>query len=575
MALAVVVASLFSVIAALAVPADNCKKQAGNTGRFPWQNWMTSDWTEFPPSTREKPWIWGYTGKFSYVAGEEVDLHISTSEETFEIEVVREGAKNEMVHSSKSHPGTLRKTPQNASAHGCGWPTEATIRVDEMWRSGGYVVVLRVRRPPAAVIEQEAFFVVRNESATRSPIALVLATSTWTAYNNFGGGSSYSNPEVDLSDPDAARKMGFFPELSTQRPWHRGMIRIPKGAPRMPNKDKLEPHGIPRWPNSEWAMANGYSLLYAAAGWASYDSHLARWLEAEGYDVDFFTQTDVHFGGAALLRPYRIVITGGHDEYWSRPTRQAVDDWVTQGGHYVRLGGNIIWQVRLSDDGKMQTCYKYVADEKDPMAKDPTQNTNAWEARSVDWPPVQTFGANGARGVYVRFGAYAPRHSGAFTVYRPEHWAFNNTDLYYADSFGEDLRPGPLVGWEVDGVEYTFTNGLPNPTGGDGTPIDGTFTILAMTPVTKDEQDHGHMPPGSFVYGGTGDWDIFSVLIHGDLPEEEARARSRFGSAIISFMEKGAGSVFCAATVEWPYALTQHDFYSEQITRNVIKRAVG
>jgi hypothetical protein len=44
----------------------------------------------------------------------------------------------------------------------------------------------------------------------------------------------------------------------------------------------------------------------------------------------------------------------------------------------------MIWQIRLSDDGGTQTCYKYIADEKDPERNDPKQNTHAFEAKSIN-----------------------------------------------------------------------------------------------------------------------------------------------------------------------------------------------
>lgn len=63
-------------------------------------------------------------------------------------------------------------------------------------------------------------------------------------------------------------------------------------------------------------------------------------------------------------------------------------------------------------------------------------------------------------------GGAAPRMNGVFTVYRPEHWVFEDTDLYYGDAFGS--RPASIVAFEVDSLDYTFRNGLPEPTFLDG-----------------------------------------------------------------------------------------------------------
>ena len=62
---------------------------------------------------------------------------------------------------------------------------------------------------------------------------------------------------------------------------------------------------------------------------------------------------------------------------------------------------------------------------------------------------------------------------GAFTVHRPDHWVFAKTGLSRNDAFGGTHT---IVGYECDGCEITWKEGLPLPTGRDGTPE--SFTIL-------------------------------------------------------------------------------------------------
>jgi len=65
------------------------------------------------------------------------------------------------------------------------------------WKSGAYIVILRARHNGQAS-EQEAFFTLRAVAPGRkAKIALVLATSTWQAYSNWGGASSYTNANAD------------------------------------------------------------------------------------------------------------------------------------------------------------------------------------------------------------------------------------------------------------------------------------------------------------------------------------------------------------------------------------------
>jgi hypothetical protein len=71
-----------------------------------------------------------------------------------------------------------------------------------------------------------------------------------------------------------------------------------------------------------------------------------------------------------------------------------------------------------------------------------------------------------------------PRASGAYTVHRPEHWLFEQTDLRYGDALGLEHT---IVAYEVDGVALaTGPDGLPVPTHVDGAPE--SLEVLATAP---------------------------------------------------------------------------------------------
>ena len=74
--------------------------------------------------------------------------------------------------------------------------------------------------------------------------------------------------------------------------------------------------------------------------------------------------------------------------------------------------------------------------------------------------------------------------SGAFTVHRPEHWIFAGTDLRRGDAFG---GKDTIVGYECDGCELVWKDGLPNPTFRDGTPQ--TFVVLGTAPARWHPDD--------------------------------------------------------------------------------------
>ena len=96
------------------------------------------------------------------------------------------GAGREVVWSADAVAGSEQHPiPATASVDGCGWPAALEIPVGIDWRSGFYSV-----RLTSADGEADAFVVVR--AARPAPILLVLSTTTYAAYNDWGGPSLYT-----------------------------------------------------------------------------------------------------------------------------------------------------------------------------------------------------------------------------------------------------------------------------------------------------------------------------------------------------------------------------------------------
>ena len=530
-----------------------------------WLTWLERITADGPSTDPDALEIWGYTDQPSYAPGDTVGLHVSTTAPSWGFEVWRDGHAFTRAHSCSGLAGSHYPVGDDVVAAGCGWPRGASFEIGSDWVSGGYIVVLRAERDGREVT-QDAFFVLRPAApGGRSKLAMVAATYTWQEYNDWGGGCGYfSDEHVDhTGDPLEVREKSFKPRLSFQRPWSRGLIRTPVGAPRIaqPPPPAGAAVGVPA---ADWAVSHGYSVWTVAAGWARYDALTFRWLEANGYEPDLLSQWDLD-RDPGVLDGYAAVVTTGHDEYWTAAGRGVLDSFIERGGRYARLAGNIVWQVRLADGGRTQVCHKYAA-HADPErhSDDIDRRTGALEAHYIDRPPVTTFGANGLRGVYSRMGGLSPRGAGGFIVYRPGHWAFSGADVYYGDVLGADV---PLVGYETDGVDYTIRGGLPYPTGADGAPE--SLEILALTPVTLEEEDHGQA--GNLISIADGDLSFAAEALFG-ADTGANRDKIRYGSAVITAMPKGSGEVFCAGTTEWCHALAQGDSQVETITRNVLDR---
>jgi hypothetical protein len=511
-----------------------------------------------PAQSEEVLEIWGYTDQMSYFPGDQVDLRVSTTADYWDLEIGRDGQIYETVLKATGLNGVHHATPVDCYASGCGWPVSYSFTVPLDWRPGGYLITLRGFRGNETVEEHHLILIRRTPDAQPAPYLLICATATWVAYNCWGGANAYEG----IAETDGA---SFSPVLSTQRPWSRGFCRLPQGAPRALTEQPATPGDMARYPYMEWAHAYGYSKKYASAGWASYERHFAHWAEAEGFSLDFATQHDLA-ADPSCLDGYACVIIVGHDEYWSRDMRTALDRFTQAGGHVARFAGNFFWQIRLEDKGRRQVCYKYIAKENDPVAGTDRAHllTGAWDEPAVGWPGAQSLGANGTQGIYAGLGKCVGQGTGGFTIYRPDHWALSGAGLGYGDVLGASSR---ILGYEVDGLAHIIEDGLPRPTGTDGASED--IEIIGMGLGTNVEADHDVW--GETLYIGRADAEWLAEALHGELTSDTYNRVSR-GNGVMIHWARGKGEIFNAATCEWVAGLIRRDTQVEQVTRNVLRR---
>jgi len=243
-----------------------------------------------------------------------------------------------------------------------------------------------------------------------------------------------------------------------------------------------------------------------------------------------------------------------------------VEDFVVCGGCVARFAGNFFWQVRLENDGQTQICHKYRVREDDPVRNGPSPHlaTGQRESPEVDRPGHGTFGLDGSRGVYAGWGGLAPRGPGGFTVFRPEHWALAGSGLGYGDVLGGQSR---IFGYEVDGLDYRFEDGLPYPV--PAATLPGDLEILAMGFARLREDGFGAPPEKLFV--GDADARFVAGHVHGS-PDPGTMARVDRGSGMIVRFSRGRGEVFNAGTTEWVAGLLRRDRSVERVTRNWLGR---
>jgi hypothetical protein len=501
---------------------------------------VTGHYYEMTSPDPARTQVWGYTDRISYRAGDRLRLHAMGSADRIGVTIRRDGLVPQTLWQGDI-PGGFAETPRQCSVTGCDWPLRLDLPIPGDWPSGVYRIGLTV--PGAA---SEHMFVLRpGGAAARAPILMILTTGTWCAYNDWGGSNHYQG----ITGPGGD---AFAPEVSVLRPWARGFVEWPEGAPRIPHASPLRTR--PRYPHMDYARANGVSKKYASSGWGAFERPFALWCEAGGIALDFATQHDLH-ADPGLLAPYGRALIVGHDEYWTWAMRDHLDAWVEAGGELARFGGNFFWQT--------QTCYKTRAEAEDPaFHEDPRRLTSYWDHPQVARPATATMGLTGAAGVYAGWSRCAAHGSGGFTIYRPDHWSVADTGLGYGDVLGADAR---IFGYEVDGIDHQITHGLPDPVADAG--LQGDLTIVGLSPATTLAHSTGPGDADAFI--GTQDAEELAQFVYRAVTPETL-ARVTRGNGAMAEYRRGKGAVFNAGSCEWVAGLIARDAAVEQVTRRIL-----
>jgi hypothetical protein len=455
--------------------------------------------------------------------------------------------------------GHHQQTPPEASTHGCKW--NRTLDIPTCGLASSLYIVKVVSRDQERQQESLAYFVIRANGPQKSPIICVLSTSTWNAYNDWGGKCLYARAT----------------QVSFERPMAKGFLEKPEGSPR---KAQPPPGDKEAQYYNNWARANGYSVWSGSSGWWNWERLFCQWARENGMAIDFATSEDLHLR-RDLLDTYRAFISVGHDEYWSWEMRDNLDAFRKRGGNICILSGNTcFWQVRFSTDErdrpedevaspemqiKTMFCYKYDAD-SDPICGTQHEKrvTSGWCDRRIGRLEVSTIGLSFAYGGYSRYGLGVPRGTAAYTVYRPDHWLFEGLGMCFGDSLGASDE---IVAYEVDGIPFTMTNGLPEclmDVCGD------VLTILAVAPAClwsqfQQPSRYSHEP---------GELEAVAMSIYGDDWKQHVHKHSA-NHAVLGVVESNgtAGILINVGVTDWAYGL--HDSADGQIKRvtaNILRR---
>jgi hypothetical protein len=490
--------------------------------------------------------VTGYCWPQSVLGGERVGLHMSSSAgRPVRVEVARIGATREVVFNADHVATDEHATPTDASASGCRWPAALTFEVEPTWRSGYYEVVMEILVGEKSRRDR-AFFVVRPTSPVR--IVLALATNTWHAYNDFGGTNLYTGGT----------------QVSMRRPMAAGYLYKPPGKGR-----RVTGTGSPDPQNAAhvgYVQLNHLSGYAGSAGWPDWECPFIEWAERQGFEIGVCTNADLE-AHPELLDDASLYLSVGHDEYWSRGMRDTVEAFIARGGNAAFFSGNTsLWQVRMEgDEHDVMVGYKGIYKSDPLMGTDrEPEVTTLWSDVVVARPENHMTGVTFTRGGYHRIGRNVTNGLGGYTVHRAGHWIFEGTGLGYGDVLGAEST---VVGYECDGCAFTYRDGLPYPTGEDGTPA--SFEILGTCPTQHFTRETSPRAPGP---GEPSELEYIASRVFG-VRDPSAMERIRHGHAVLGAYTNSAGAtVVTSGSTDWAHGLAGRDARIERITHNVLTR---
>jgi len=399
----------------------------------------------------------GYASATSVNHGQDLSLYVTVNPpQTYTIDFYRIGWYGGLGGRLLSHVGPLSGTTQapclpdaTTGLIACNWAAAYTLTVPADWTSGVYLGLLT----NAAGYQNYVVFVVKD--GRPAPYLFQASMATYEAYNNY--------PDDQLNGKSL---YGF------------------------------NSYGAPTVANDVRAVKVSFDRPYAADGSGHFlwwEVQFVRFVERLGYDVTYSTDLDTHENGAALLNS-KALLAVGHDEYWSKEMRDAVEAARNAGVSLGFFGSNDdFWQVRFEPSAggtadRVMVCYKDPG--LDPI-QGPTSTVN-FRSAPVNRPEQSLIG--------IQFTSSVPwGNNASYLVLNGLHWAYSGSSTHDAD-----MVPG-LVGYEMDRMMPDYP-----------LPASRSQTLLSKSPYVSSgglpdfaNSSIYQAPSGAWVFAaGTTSWNL-------------------------------------------------------------------
>ncbi|MGW3623754.1 N,N-dimethylformamidase beta subunit family domain-containing protein [Streptomyces sp. NPDC000880] len=371
----------------------------------------------------------------------------------------------------------------------------------------------------------------------RADVVVLLPTFCYLAYANerqFEGetANSMRDGEIHPSEADLARSQNTLYGLSMYD-HHPDGSGVTFSAARRPILN----------------MRHDYANWLVEAGRAfSSDMYLIEWLERRGVAYDVITDLELHEQGIEALKPYGVVITGSHPEYYSERMLDSMTEFRDSGGSIMYLGGNGFYWVT--------EVYSH-----DPLVVEVRRGhagVRSWESLPGE-AYVLTTGQPGGlwrhRGRAPQklvgvgftgqgFGSARPYHLSE-AAHRPDlKWILEGVDEDPVGDYGRVM--GGAAGDELDRADISL-----------GTPPDAV--VLASS---RNHTNYYQRVVEEIVMGLPDH--------HGGMQDPLVR------SDIVYFKCPGGGQVFSVGSIAWSGALLVNDHENgiSRMTENVLRRFI-
>ena len=323
--------------------------------------------------------IQGYADHVSAQVGDRIKLFVDTHAPQFRVTAFRlgyyDGLGGRRIWNSPWYGSVNQPQPSITSDTNkvvTGWTRTASFPIRPTWIQGAYLLKLVSSQGDQSYIP----LVVRDDASTAS-LLVQLQTTTWQAYNAWGGTSLYEG--TDGSYDNRARIVTF------DRPYSgRGDAGILRALPFI-------------------AIAEG-----------------------DGMDVTYWTDNDLHEQPGLVLK-HNALISLNHDEYWSTSMRDGATTARANGVNLAFFGANAIFRhIRMKDSrlGPDRVIVDYKSASEDPLSGvDDSEVTVDWREPPLNDPESELLG-----GMYECYGVHAD-----LVVGDASSWVYAGTGLGNGD----------------------------------------------------------------------------------------------------------------------------------------------